>query len=129
MSRSVVNFWLDTSLLVVFLLILWSTAILAFVFPPGPSSDGWVLWTWDYTQWCDFQLGMICLFGFGVIIHVMLHWPWVCAVAVKQILRRKEGKLSDGIRTIYGVGTLIVLINVLGLAIALAVLMVHAPVN
>ncbi len=129
MSRSVINFWLDSSLLCVFLLILWTTAILNFVFPVGPNSDGWTLWSWDYVQWCDFQLVLICVLGLGIIIHVMLHWPWVCAICAKQILKRKVGQIPDGTRTLYGVGTLIIIVNVLGLAIALAVLMVQSPIK
>ena len=55
----------------------------------------------------------------------MLHWSWVCGVLAARFLRRTEGKkrtVDDGTRTLWGVGLLILLLNVMGVGIAVAVL-------
>lgn len=130
MSRTIVNFWLDSLLLVLFLVLLWSSAILRFVFPPGPHAAGWTLWKWDYARWSDFQFGCICLLALAVLIHVMLHWTWVCGVFTQKFARGRDGKaknLDDGQRTLFGVGLLIVILNVMGLGLAAAALMIQRP--
>ena len=63
----------------------------------------------------------------GILIYVMLHWSWVCGVLATRLTRDKKTKLDDGTQTLYGVGLLIVLVNVLGLAIAVAALSIHGP--
>jgi hypothetical protein len=43
MSRTIVNLLLDTVLLVAFVLLVWCSVVVRFVFPPGPSATGWKL--------------------------------------------------------------------------------------
>jgi hypothetical protein len=128
-SRTMVNFWLDTALLVNFLALVWITFVLRFVFPRATNAHGWSLWGYRYDDWMEFQFWVLCLFVLGVLVHVMLHWTWVCGVITSKLPRR-EGKpvrWDDGTRTIYGVGLIVVLVNVLGLLMAVAALMVQAP--
>ncbi len=130
MQRTLINFWLDATLLILFLAGLWSTFVIRFVFPPGTLAAGWRLWGWTYDQWADFQFVLIGIFSFAVLIHVMLHWTWVCGVITSRLLRRKNGKRrswDDGTRTLYGVGLIVVLLNALGIAFAAAVLTVQGP--
>jgi len=126
MSKTVINFWLDTLLLILFMMILWSTAVVRFVFPAGTTAVGWQLWGWSYDQWVDVQTVSISLFGLAVLVHVMLHWTWVCGVIAKRFSKKKT-KLEDGTRTLWGVGLLIVVVHVLGIGIAVAVLTIQAP--
>ena len=129
MSRTVVNFWLDTTLLVTMLLLIWSSTIIRFVFPPAANARGWVLWGGTLEQWIGFQIIVLSILTFLILIHVMLHWTWICGVVTTRFLRRKEAKrnLNDGTRTLYGVGLLIVLLHVMGLATAAAVLTIQGP--
>lgn len=130
MQRTLINFWLDVVLLVVFLAGLWATFVIRFVFPPATLADGWYLWGWTYNHWSDLQFGLICLFALAVLIHVMLHWTWVCGVITSRLLRKRDGKRrnwDDGTRTLYGVGLLVVILNVLGLAFAAAIMTVQGP--
>ena len=127
MSRTHINFLLDASLLVAFAVLIWSGVIVRFVFPPGPDAKGWYLWGLGYDQWATVQFAMVAVLALGVLIHVMLHWSWVCGVVTTRLIRDKKAKLDDGTQTLYGVGLLILIFNVLGLAVAAAALSVQGP--
>jgi hypothetical protein len=132
MSRTIINFWLDCLLLLVFLLLVWISVVLRFVFPSPLASEGWTLWGWTYLQWSVLQFNVLCALVLGVLLHVMLHWSWVCGVVSTRLLRRRQGKKrkpDDGVWTLYGVGLMIVILNVMGLAIAAAALMIRNPIG
>ena len=130
MSRTTLNFCLDTILLLLFLTLLWCSVVVQFVFPPGPNAAGWMLWGATYDQWCSFQFGVVAAMALAVLLHVMLHWTWVCGVVAGYAGRAKKTKkarLDEGTRTLYGVATLIVLLHAVGLAVAAAWLMIQSP--
>ena len=128
MTRTTINFILDVLLLIVFLLLLWSSVIVRFVFPLGESAR-WILWGWHFEDWVHFQFILICLLAFEVLLHLMLHWTWICGVIASYLARRsgKKPRWDDGIRTLYGVGTLIVALHLVGAGIAAAWLMIQPP--
>jgi hypothetical protein len=126
LSMSVINFWLDATLLGVLVLLGWVSATLQVVFPAPTLAAGWTLWGLNYDQWRDVQFGILCVFGFGILVHVMLHWNWVCSVIATQVIRSKE-RPDEGTQTIYGVVTLIVLLHILGAGVILALFFVHRP--
>ena len=117
-----INFFLDLSLL-------WVSVVVQFIFPPGPIAQGWTLWGWNYVAFSRLQFGLLALLALGVLVHVMLHWSWICGV-VQRLLRpqqRPARPLDDGTRTLYGVALLIVLFHLLGAGIGAAWLLVVAP--
>lgn len=120
------NFWLDAGLLAVFSAHCSVSAILRFVFPPGPSADGWTLWGWDYTVWHEAQFVTLCTFALCVLVHVMLHWSWVCGVLTSKIFQ-KLARPDDGTRTIWGVATLIVLFHILAAILVTALFTIRPP--
>ena len=129
-SKTIVNFAVDASLLVLVLSLLFTAAVLRFVFPVPSASAGWTLWGRGYDAWANFQFALVSVLGLAILLHVMLHWSWVCGVIVTKLLRRSGAKntLDEGQQTLWGVGMLIVVVNILGLMIGLAYLMVQSPV-
>lgn len=130
-SKTDVNLCLDAVLLTVFLTLCWSSVVVRYVFPSALRMEGWSLWGLDYLTWTDIQFGCLCLMASCVLLHVMLHWPWVCGV-IANWRRKRRGetaatKLNSGTRTLWGVGFLIVILNVLGLGIAVAALTIQGP--
>jgi hypothetical protein len=57
----------------------------------------------------------------------MLHWSWVCNVLASRLARDRRTRIDDGLQTIYGVGLLIVLLNVIGITLAAAMLTIKGP--
>lgn len=129
MSRTVVNFFVDLALLLITTALLWTAVVLRFVFPAATEATGWTLWGWGYDDWANFQFALLCVIALTILLHVMLHWSWVCGVVVTRLLRRKKrGATPDeGSQTIYGVATLIVLLNVIGGLVAVAALTIRSP--
>jgi hypothetical protein len=125
-SMSVVNLCLDAVLLGLFTVYGWVLGVLRFVFPAPSSAGGWSLWGWNFDQWWDFQFNVLCTFAVAVLIHVMLHWNWVCAVLANQILHLRK-RPDDSMQTIYGVGTLIALLHLIAFGIIAAMYGIHRP--
>jgi len=128
MSKTITNFLIDVVLLLLTVSLVWSSVILRFVFPPAGAADGWTLWGGSYQQWSDIQFALLATICLSILLHVMMHWSWVCGVVVARVLKRPpQARLDDGTRTLYGVGLLIVLINVVGLLVAWASLSIQGP--
>ena len=127
MSRSALNFSLDTILLLAFCALVVCATIVRFVFPPGTTAAAWSLWGLTYDQWTTLQFGLVATLALGFTLHVMLHWNWVCGFVAQRLGKNRKGKVEDGAQTIYGVGLLIVVFHLLGICIAAAALMIRGP--
>ena len=126
LSMSLVNFWLDATLLATISFVGWVAAMLQTVFPAPTAAAGWELWGLSYNQWHDAQFFSLCLFALLVLVHVMLHWNWVCSVIAAQVLRIKS-RPDEGMQTIYGVAAMIGLLTVIVGTIIAAILSVKHP--
>lgn len=122
-----INLVLDAVLLVVFMALCFAAVVVRFVFPPGPGAKGWTLWGFDYDAWGGIQFGLVATLALGILVHVMLHWSWVCNMVASRFVKTRQGRVDDGLQTIYGVGLLIVLLAAVGGALAAAVLTIRGP--
>ena len=125
-SWSWINLVLDAALLVAFTALAFAAVVVRFVFPPGPAAAGWTLWGLDYDAWGGIQFGLLAILAGGILVHVMLHWSWVCNVIASRLAGR-GARVDDGLQTIYGVGLLIGLLLSVGAALAAAVLTIQGP--
>ena len=116
-------------LLVVFTVLMGITAIVRFVFPTAAAAAGWSLWGGTLDDWLAWQFGVVATLTMLVVLHLMLHWTWVCGVVANRLSQsgRPTIRFDDGQRTLLGVGLLVVVLNLVGLAVAFAVLTIHAP--
>jgi hypothetical protein len=128
-SRTAVNLFVDALLLVLFVTLCLLSVILEFVFPVGTQADGWTLWNHDYGEWSRVRFAVLSAFAAAILLHVMLHWSWVCGVVASRMGKKKAGTAHDDpSRTLWGVGLLIVVVNVIGLVVAAASLSIQSPV-
>lgn len=130
-SRTIINFALDAAMLGVFVALSAVSVVVRFVFPPGTVADAYTIWGLTYDAWAAAQFWLLALLALAVLVHVMLHWNWVCNVVASRMRRsgpavgEKKGKLDDGIMTLYGVGLLIVVFGLIGLVVGAAALSVR----
>lgn len=113
--KTVINFWLDAALLVLFLVIAWELSILRLAFPKG-AGEQWRLLGHTAADWQDLAFNTFCVFAAGIVLHVMLHWSWIVATVQTRFLRRKATR-DDGSHTMIGVGVLFVFIHILAAGI------------
>lgn len=129
MSRSAINFILDTILALFFLALIWVQFILTFLFPLPSSTNGWSLWGLSYDGWS--RASFWCFFAFAVLvlIHVMLHWSWVCGIVVHRVAKWKGRKVSldPSTETLVGVGILVGILHLLGALYLVAMLTIRSP--
>jgi hypothetical protein len=126
-TRTGVNFLLDAVLLTMFSAILAIAAILRFVFPPTNSAAGWRLWGWQLEQWHELLFGAIGLFALAVLLHVMLHWNWVCGVIASKLSKwlDRSVRIEEASKTLWGVSLLIGIFSVLAILLVLAALTIQ----
>jgi hypothetical protein len=130
-TRTDVNFCLDAILLLLFVALCTSSVILEFVFPPGPQAEGWLLWNKSYSEWSRIRFAILTVMAAAVLLHLMLHWSWICGVVASRLGRKKDAASvrDDPSRTLWGVGLLIVILNLAGAIVAAASLTIHSPLT
>ncbi len=124
-TRTDVNFWLDCVLAVVFLGLAAISMLIRFVFPRAQDSNGWTLWGYSYDEWIQAQFAVLAILTLLILVHVMLHWNWVCSVAQQRVLHAENKKPDNGWQTIVGVGLLIVILNLLGIVMGVAMITIQ----
>lgn len=129
MSRPAINFILDCTLLAVFVVLMWTTALLAFIFPSGTQAAGWSLWGLDYNAWHRVQTGCFVVFSLGILLHLILHWTWACGFVASRLARvlGRPVPTNEATRTLYGVTMLAVILMVLGTLLLLGELQMREP--
>lgn len=127
MSRTILNFLLDTALLLMFMTLAATAVIVRFVFPPGTLADGWTLWGYGYDAWVAFWFNLLAVLSLMILLHVMLHWSWVCGVVAQRLSKRRGRtvRIDEANQTVYGVGLLVVLFTLTGIVVAAAALSIR----
>lgn len=129
LSKNAVNFIVDACVLVSFGFVMWMASILAFVFPAASEASGWTLWGQDLDFWMAAAAGALTVFAVLVLIHLILHWSWVCSFITSRWSQYRGRRIvwSESYKTVYGVATLIVALTILCLAVAWAQFSVKGP--
>lgn len=114
MKRNSVNFWIDVISFLPMLGLTWTGLLMHYVLPPGTGGRHadraltvWGLGRHDYGT-VHFYLAL-ALVGL-VVIHLWLHWSWVCAM-----VRKLAGKESSkgGREGVYGIAFLVVVVTLI----------------
>lgn len=129
LSRTIVNLLLDVVLLLILLFLVGSASVVRFVFPPGTAAKGWKLWGMDYDGWANLEFATLCVILLAVLVHIMLHWNWVCSVIAARVFQLKGtgARPDEGSQTLYGVATLIAFLSAIGILLVFATLTVRSP--
>ncbi len=117
MSRNLLNYIIDTLLLIVMLGILGTGLLIRYQLPPGSrGGHGLELWGWNRRSWGDLHFWLAVAAVALFVLHVALHWDWVVAVTQRQVLRQKapQQKSSTARQNAWGVLFLLLLATLVG---------------
>ena len=100
MKRNTLNFVLDIVSLLNLLFLMVSGYVMTYTLPPREGSNVYrSLWGMDRHDWGDWHFWAAVLFVVLMVLHVALHWEWVC-LTVGRMFRRGGG--SPAARNVYG---------------------------
>ena len=122
LSQAGIHFLVDVLLLAGFLTLVWLSAVLQFLFPPATKAGACTLWGLGYDDWSTIRFASLCVFCLMTLIHLILQWNWICHFIVSRVSRATDRKIvvAPAVRTLYGVGGLIVVLTLLGVLLAAA---------
>ncbi len=104
MTRTAFNFLIDTLLLVLIVSLAATGLLLHYVLPPGSrGGSGLSLWGWTRHEWGDLHFWIALALVALLVLHVALHWSWVCAT-VEHWFRRKSLSGAVSVRRRYAIG-------------------------
>lgn len=129
LSNNAINFIVDSILLAAFLFVLCAAAIVQFVFPGAGASNGVALWGYGFDGWIRILTGSLAVFGLLVLLHLILHWSWVCSFVSSRLSKALDRRLTvtESAKTLWGVGTLIVVLTIMGAVVAAAEFCIVVP--
>jgi hypothetical protein len=108
MKRGTLNFIVDTLTFLVMLAMIASGLLIRFVLPPG-SGERRSLWEYTRHDWGDVHFWLAVSLAALVLVHVALHWAWVCGIVQSWLPRgRSAGPRSPARRNLAGGALLIV---------------------
>ena len=105
MRRSTLNMAVDAVTLLDMLAVAATGLILRFILPPGSRGGaGLRLWEWNRHEWGDLHFYLIVGLGALLLLHIALHWTWVCGV-VRMMFHASAGmgtKRAKLLNSFYG---------------------------
>lgn len=129
LSSNAVNFLVDACLFVTFIALLTVQAIVQFVFPAAANAAGHRLWGMDYAGWIRVATGALGVFALLVLLHLILHWNWVCMFVTSRLSKWLDRRvvIGEAVRTIYGVALLIAVLTFMGIVVTAAEFQISPP--
>jgi len=112
MKRNMLNLLIDALTALAGLGLLWTGLLIYFILPAGSGKHGLAVWGMGRHDWGDihFWLAVTCLAL--VVLHVALHWTWVCTMVLRIV--GDPGKSSASKRNIAGLLACIILVGLIG---------------
>jgi hypothetical protein len=122
MRRSMLNYAVDLLTLGVILGMSWTGLVVRFVLPPGTGGrhggggGAWSLWSRTRHDWGDIHAWLAASLGVLLLLHVGLHWSWVCATTKRIVTggAKADTALPARARHAYGTGALLLVVILLG---------------
>lgn len=118
MRRSTLNFIVDVLTLAAIFVMIATGLVIRFVLPPGTGGrhgeGGLLLWSLGRHDWGDVHFWASVTLGVLLVVHVALHWSWVCTMVQRLLGGTDANGLGAGKRNAYGVGFLLIVVLVFG---------------
>lgn len=99
MRRESLNYVVDALALAAMLALAATGATLKWVLPPGSrGGHGLSLWGLTRHEWGDIHFWIAVALAVLILLHVALHWTWVCAVTPRLLRPRRAGPIPNARR-------------------------------
>lgn len=106
MNRNKLNLATDVLTLILFQAMVVTGLVVRFLLPPGSGGrrggPRLTLWGLGRHDWGDVHFWMSLTLVLLLVVHVGLHWSWVCETVRRAFNPRAEGRLSNPVRHLYG---------------------------
>lgn len=114
-GKAKLNFWIDVTIFVVFLVTAVTGLLLWLAVPHGPNPQAITFWGLARHRWVRVHAGFGMVTLIGAVVHIALHWKWIKAVS-----RRSSKDLAKRVRLNWTLDKLLfvafILANVSGFA-------------
>ncbi len=120
MRKHILNYIVDALALLIMLAMVVTGLWLKYVLPPGSrGGQGLPLWGLTRHDWGDVHFWLAVALAALVLLHVALHWGWVCTwtAVCARAGRRAPRALGRGRKLVLGLVTLVVLAGAIGGAV------------
>ncbi|MBN1489042.1 MAG: DUF4405 domain-containing protein [Phycisphaerae bacterium] len=118
MRRNTLNFVVDVVTLLVIFAMVATGLVIRFVLPPGMGGRhggrGLVLWGLGRHDWGDVHFLASVVLAVLLVVHVALHWSWVCATTHRLLGGKPGGEAAAARHNAYGIGFLLALVVLFG---------------
>jgi hypothetical protein len=105
MKRNTINFWIDLLAVIVLFAEIWTGLLIHYILPPGQGRGRSLeLWGLNRHQYGTIHFYLAIAMITLIIIHIWLHWPWVCNT-ISDLFKAR--KLKPSLCSLYGVMALI----------------------
>ncbi|MDY7110369.1 MAG: DUF4405 domain-containing protein [Planctomycetota bacterium] len=105
LRKNTLNFIVDLLTLLTILTMIGTGLIMYFTLPPGSGSRGLILWGLGRHEWGDVHFWASVALGVLLILHVALHWSWVCGT-IRRLLHgpsTARGRVRSRLDNAYGI--------------------------
>jgi hypothetical protein len=121
--KNTLNFIIDCIAAVTMLTMISTGLLLYFILPPGSrGGHGLLFWGLDRHEWGDIHFWSAVALIVLMVLHVLLHWKWVCLTVYSWV--NPEGfpqkKLTPRRRNLYGLGFFVLVVLLVGGFLTLA---------
>jgi hypothetical protein len=90
MKKTDVNFVVDFSALVGFLMLVLTGLLMYLVLPPRSGRS--MVWGLTRHQWGDIHFWVSVMFSGLIVVHTILHWNWITCMVKTRILEKMGAK-------------------------------------
>ncbi len=78
MNRNWLNFWLDMILLLNFLAVTVTGAVLRWGVACGWGCRDRMFGGWSRAEWLDLHFWLAVAITVNILLHIAFHWNWIC---------------------------------------------------
>ncbi|MCC5828355.1 MAG: DUF4405 domain-containing protein [Phycisphaeraceae bacterium] len=114
MNRNRLNFVVDLLTFIVALALVSTGLMIYLVLPPGSGRGKLLLLGMDRHAWGELHLVIALVAIALVLLHVALHWPWVCTMVCRAMKRGDRAMPESRSRSLAGIAAVLAVVGLIG---------------